>query len=264
MYYGYIRVSTESQARHGGGLDVQRSEIERYAKDHGIKIEEIFCDGGVSGTKESREGIDDLFAVLDKGDYIIIQNTNRLWRDIFAEAAILKTMQNIGADIISIDEPNISLNSILKDPEGALMFGVMSAIATYQRLEINRKLARGRTTKANKGDKPAGVAAYGYAYSADKKHIEINPDEAPTVRRIFSEAQKGQSLEKIAAMLNSQGSRTRRGSSWQKGNLAIILHNDFYIGVVRHQGKEIPGNHEPLISKIQFGKVQAQLKRRHR
>ena len=140
----------------------------------------------------------------------------------------------------------------------------MEALDVYERMSISLKLARGRTTKANKGDKPSGVAPFGYMYSSDKKHIEPNPEEAPIVRKIFSEAQKGQSLEKIAALLNSQGSRTRRGSSWQKGNLAIILHNNFYTGIVTHQGKEIPGNHEPLISRVQYGKVAAQLKRKHR
>ena len=144
------------------------------------------------------------------------------------------------------------------------MFGVMFAIATFQRLEINRKLARGRTAKANKGDKPSGICPFGYQYTADKKHIEPNPEVVPVLRRIFSEAPKGLSLDKIAALLNAQGSRTRRGGEWQKGSLALILHNDFYTGVVRHQGKEIPGNHEPLISRVQYGKVQSQLKRKHR
>ena len=134
----------------------------------------------------------------------------------------------------------------------------------WERMTIARKLARGRTSKAFKGDKPSGTCPFGYQYTADKKHIEPNPEEAQTVRRIFSEAQKGLSLDKIAALLNDQGYKTRRGNPWQKGSLHIILKNDFYIGIVTHQGKSIPGNHDPLISKVQFGKVQAQLKRKHR
>lgn len=264
MFYGYIRVSTETQAEKGGGLDVQRAQIEKYAKDHDIQIENIFCDGGVSGTKEVREGFEELIKVLDKGDFVIVQNTNRLWRDIFAEAAVLKSLMNIGADIISIDEPSVNIDHILHDPEGALMFSVMSGLAMYTRLEVIRKLARGRTNKALKGDKPSGLCPYGYQYTADKKHIELNPEEAVVVRKMFTEAQKGLSLDKIANLLNSQGLRSRRGNLWQKGTIHIILKNDFYTGIVTHQGKAIPGNHTPIISKVQFGKVQAQLKRKHR
>ena len=263
-YYGYIRVSTETQAEKGIGLDVQRGFIQKYADDHEIKITRIFVDAGVSGTKETRDGIDELFSVLERGDIVIIQNTNRLWRDIFAEAAILKTLMNIGADFVSIDEPDVCINKILKDPEGALMFGVMSAIATYQRLEINRKLSRARTTKAHKGDKPAGVCPFGYQYAADKKSVEINQNEAQTVKYIFSEVQKGMSLQNVADSLNRSGITTRNGKQWQRGNLHVILHNRFYIGELEHDGQTIQGNHDAIISKIQFGKVQAALSRKRK
>ena len=265
MYYGYIRVSTETQAEKGGGLDVQRSAIEQYAKDNGLQLEEVFCDAGISGTQESRPELDRLLLeTIREGDVIIVHNTSRLWRSIFAQATVMKAVIQAKANIRSIDEPNFDVYLYQKDPENFMITGMLGMLDQWERMTIARKLARGRASKANKGDKPAGVCPFGYQYSADKKHIEPNPEEAPILRRIFSEAQKGQSIEKIAALLNSQGSRTRRGSSWQKGNLAIILHNTFYTGVVTHQGKEIPGNHEPLISKVQFGKVQSQLKKRHR
>lgn len=264
MYFGYARVSTPTQATKGIGLDVQISQIKSYAESHGYALQEIFSDSGVSGTKETREGIEKLFAALDKGDFVIVQNTNRLWRDIFAEATILKTLMNIGADIISIDEPDINIEKILKDPEGALMFGVMSAIAAYQRLEINRKLGRARTTKAKAGDKPAGRVPYGYKYADDRKSIEVNQDESVIVRQIFSLAQMGNSTSKIAKTLNEKGLRTRSGNPWAKSSIRFILQNRFYLGIVLHQGREIPGNHTPLVSKVQFGKCQSQLKKHHR
>lgn len=263
-YFGYTRVSTKSQAERGGGLDVQRSQIEEYAAAHGYHIEQIFSDEGVSGTKETRGGLDELVSSLSKGDFVIIQNTNRLWRDIFAEAAILKTFMNIGADFISIDEPENCIDRIVNDPEGALMFGVMSAIASYQRLEINRKLARGRTTKARTGWKPAGCTPYGYRYALDGKQIEVDPGEAPAVKRMFSLAQSGKSLQQIADAMNKDGVKTRRENAWSAGSVRAVLRNPFYTGTLTHQGKEIAGNHAALISKVQYGKVGAALERRHR
>ena len=265
MYYGYIRVSTETQAEKGGGLDVQRGAIEKYAKDHGITLERIFCDAGISGTQENRPALDELLLeTLQEGDVVIVHNTSRLWRSIFAQATVMKAIINAKANICSIDEPNFDVYKYQNDPENFMITGMLGMLDQWERMTIARKLARGRTSKANKGDKPAGSCPYGYRYTADKKHVEPDPEEVPTLRRIFSEAQKGLSMDKIAALLNEQGLKTRKGNDWQKGSLHLILKNNFYTGVVTHQGKEIPGNHEPLISKVQFGKVQSQLKKRHR
>ena len=265
MFYGYIRVSTETQAEKGGGLDVQRSAIEKYAADHGITIQKIFCDAGISGTQESRPELDALLLdALTEGDTVIVHNTSRLWRSIFAQATVMKAVIQAKANIISIDEPNFDVYKYQQDPENFMITGMLGMLDQWERMTIARKLARGRTSKANKGDKPSGVCPFGYRYTVDKKHIEPDPDEAQTVKLIFTEGQKGTSLVKIAKMLNDQGIKTRRGCEWQKGNLHLILKNNFYTGIVTHQGKEIPGNHEPLISKVQFGKVQSQLKRKHK
>ena len=48
-YYGYVRVSTETQAEKGYGLDAQRTEIEKYAAGQGLQLAEIFADAGISG-----------------------------------------------------------------------------------------------------------------------------------------------------------------------------------------------------------------------
>jgi DNA invertase Pin-like site-specific DNA recombinase len=265
MFYGYIRVSTETQAEKGGGLDVQRTAIQKYAADNGIILEKIFCDAGISGTQESRPELDALLLeTITEGDIIIVHNTSRLWRSIFAQATVMKAVIQAKANIISIDEPNFDVYKYQQDPENFMITGMLGMLDQWERMTIARKLARGRTNKANRGDKPSGVCPYGYRYTADKKHVEPDPAEAPIVKQIFSEGQKGTSLQKIADMLNEKGIKTRKGNDWQRGNLHLIVHNNFYTGIVTHQGMTIPGNHEPLISKVQFGKVQSQLKRKNK
>ena len=265
MFYGYIRVSTETQAEKGGGLDVQRTAIQKYAADNGIILEKIFCDAGISGTQESRPELDALLLeTITEGDIIIVHNTSRLWRSIFAQATVMKAVIQAKANIISIDEPNFDVYKYQQDPENFMITGMLGMLDQWERMTIARKLARGRTNKANRGDKPSGVCPYGYRYTVDKKHVEPDPAEAPIVKQIFSEGQKGTSLQKIADMLNEKGIKTRKGNDWQRGNLHLIVHNTFYTGIVTHQGMTIPGNHEPLISKVQFGKVQSQLKRKNK
>ncbi len=264
MFYGYIRVSTETQAEKGGGLDVQKAAINKYAADKGIQLEKIFCDAGISGTQENRPALDELLLeTIKEGDTIIVHNTSRLWRSIFAQATVMKAVMQAKANIRSIDEPSFDVYLYQKDPENFMITGMLGMLDQWERMTIARKLARGRNSKASKGDKPAGLCPYGYRYTADKKHVEPDPAEAPVVRQIFSAAQKGSSIEKIAQALNESGSRTRKGNAWTKASLHLIMRNRFYTGIVIHQDKEIPGNHEPLVSKVQFGKVQAQLKRKN-
>jgi DNA invertase Pin-like site-specific DNA recombinase len=52
--FGYCRVSTARQAAEGESLDVQRRQIEGYAHMHGLALEEIVIEEGVSGRSQSQ------------------------------------------------------------------------------------------------------------------------------------------------------------------------------------------------------------------
>lgn len=284
-YYGYIRVSTGTQAEKGYGLDAQQDGIKKYAAANGITITDIYQDAGISAnmhddadddTLLKRHALMELLSVVEAGDTVIVLNTSRLWRSDMTKVLVRRELMRHSVKIISVEQPRYDLYS--KDPNEFFINSMMELIDVYDRMNIALKLARGRAIKANKGDKPAGICPYGYQYAADKKSVEINPDEAATVKYIFSEAQKGSSLQKIADALNAQGVPTRYGGQerktkqgdvtvsgqWKRGTVHLIVHNRFYIGELEHDGQTIPGNHEPIISKIQFGKVNAALSRRHK
>ncbi|MBQ2013317.1 MAG: recombinase family protein [Bacteroidaceae bacterium] len=268
-YYGYCRVSTETQAEKGFGLESQEQELRKYAAATEIELAGVFIDAGISGNMKDtdadeaigkREGLMELLAALEDGDAVIVLNTSRLWRSDMTKAIIRRELMRRGAKLISIEQPKYDLYN--KDPNDYLINAIMEALDVYERMSISLKLARGRTVKARGGDKPAGVCPTGYRYTADKKSVEVDPVEAVIVRRIFTEGQKGLSLNKIAQLLNAEGYKTRRGKAWSAGGVQVILHNRFYVGELEHQGKTIKGNHTPLISKVQFGKCQAQLDRK--
>lgn len=269
--YGYIRVSTKTQAEHGNGLDVQRKAIEQYATDNGLTLEKIFEDAGISGTKESRPALDELvLETIQAGDIIIVHNTSRLWRDIFAQATIMKAVTTVGAFIKSIDDPDFDIYSFSHDPGNFMITSMMGMLDQWERMTITRKLARGRASKASKGDKPSGVCPFGYEYSADKKSVVINQAEAQTVKRMFSLAQCGTSIQSIAQTLEAEGVTNRKGKPFGRSSIYAILDNRFYIGELTHTPEPTPdnptpepviyqGNQTPIISKVQFGKVQSKL-----
>lgn len=269
MIYAYYRVSTETQAEHGGGLETQRQNVERYCVDHGLTIDDEFTDAGISGAIgdvddddaiNKRAALVEMLATVKDGDTVIVMNTSRLWRSDTAKVLIRRELMRRHVRVIAVENEQFDLYAT--NPNERFMNGIMELMDEWERLTIALKLAKGRAAKAANGDKPAGVVPYGYRYTRDKKHVEIDEAEAANVRAIFSAAQRGETIRQIAEGLNAQQIMTRRGKSWQAGNVGAILHNRFYVGELQHNDQTITGNHEAIISKIQFGKVAAQLARR--
>lgn len=271
MFYAYYRVSTETQAEKGGGLETQRQNIEKYCATNGITLAAEFTDAGISGAVKATEdddairkrpGLMDMLVTAKEGDTVIVMNTSRLWRTDTAKVFIRRELMKRNIRIASVEQPSFDLYS--PNPSDKLFATLMEAMDEWERDTIALKLAKGRTAKAKNGDKPAGCTPHGYRFTADKKHVEIDEAEAAAVRLMFSEGQKGRSLAQIAAIVTEKGYRTRRGGVWSAGSVQAILRNRFYLGELTHQGKTITGNHPALISKVQFGKVSAQLDSRKR
>lgn len=270
MIAGYVRVSTQTQSEQGYGLKDQQDAIRDYCRTNGITLDRIFADEGISGRIDDTDDDDalskrtaliELFASIEDGGTIIVKNTSRLWRSDMAKALIRRQIMKRNIRVISIEQPRFDLYS--ENPNDRFFATLMEAVDELERAQIAIRLAKGRKAKARTGSKPAGVCPYGYTYSADKKNIVIVDDEAKVIKRIFSEAMKGRSLAKIAEGLNMDGLQTRRGA-WTSGGLSVILHNQFYCGTLTHDGVAYAGTHEPIISKITFGKVQSQMEKRQR
>jgi site-specific DNA recombinase len=189
---GYIRVSTQGQAKDGYSLSYQQEEIEKYCKEQGWNLIELFSDEGISGAKVDedtmevqREGFQNMLTSLPHQgiDYVVVLNTSRLWRSDIVKVLAHRELKKQDVDIRSIEHPTYSIHK--KDPSDFLINGLMELLDAYQRLEISMKLGKGRNKKAREGGYAGGRAAFGYKAKKGSKVIEIDSKQAIIVQRVF-------------------------------------------------------------------------------
>lgn len=254
---GYIRVSTANQVKEGYSLGEQLDEIEKFCKANGFNLVDTFKDEGKSGAKTDkdeekieREGLLDMLDRIKEGDikYIVVLSTNRLWRSDMVKMIIHRELKRYGVDIKSIDTPTYSIYT--SNPTDVLINGVLEVLDRYERLDIARKLARGRKKKAEGGGYSGGGVPYGYKAVRGAKVIEIVPEEARMVRRVFelSGEYPNMSLRKMASQLTTEGYKGRKGKNIGPMLVKRILgHEDFYRGFIKYGGVEFIGRHDPIL-----------------
>lgn len=264
---GYVRVSTETQAEKGYGKDVQVSAIIDYCKANNLELVEVFYDLGISGTSIERDGLTELVAALSEGNIkrIVVMNTSRLWREDTAKVLIKRELQKLDVHICSIEQKDYDIYS--KDPNDFLVNGMMELLDQYDRMTLNSKLAKGRREKAKSGVKACGSAPLGYRWKHEgvkKPIVVIEEDRAECVQFIFKSYLELNTLRKVQKRLKEQGYKTQQGKEFSIMSIKNILTNRFYLGEVKHGEMNFDGNHEPLVNKITFGKVQAQLQKNNK
>ncbi|MEM1506341.1 recombinase family protein [Domibacillus sp. 8LH] len=264
---GYVRVSTETQAEKGYGKDVQENAIKEYCKQNGLELVEVFRDLGVSGTLIERDGLTEVLAAVSEGEVktVVVMNTSRLWREDNAKVMIKRQLMKANAEVKSVEQRTYSIYD--KDPNDFLINGMMELLDQYDRLSINMKLAKGRRQKAKGGVKACGNAPIGYKWKhegVDKPIIIIDEEKSPIVKEIFKSYLEHKSLLKVQRHLKEKGYKSQQGKDFSTMAIRNILTNRFYLGELKHSDLNVSGQHEPLINRITFGKVGAQLQKNKR
>lgn len=247
--YGYIRVSTKTQVLTGLGLEVQEKMIREYCEAQGWELLGIFRDEGVSGAEIDRPGLSDLLETLNGVKDVVVANTSRLWREIYAQAIITKLLKDGCIRVHSVEDPRYDLYS--NDPNAQLINAIMSAIDIWERSMITRKLFRARRQKAMKGEKASGRAPYGYRWAGGK--VVPSQEEAEVVRQIFRKYATGRySISRLGKVIG-------RSASW----VGHVLRNPFYMGWLEWGDVKRQGAHEAIVTEQLFNEVQGVLDRKN-
>lgn len=149
--FAYVRVSSTAQV-DGTGLDRQEESIRAFAKANGYKIVQVFSDKGVSGTTDGvdRPGLADLANALEEGITVIVENADRLARDLLVSEVILGQFRETGVPVF--DCSGIELTNIDGDSTRTLIRQVLGAVAEFNKTQLVQRLKASRERiKAKEG-----------------------------------------------------------------------------------------------------------------
>jgi len=247
---GYARVSSEGQL-DGYSIPQQKEIIENYCKIKGWNLVKIYVDGGFTGANTKRPALQDLIEHLDCYDLVLVYRLDRLSRSQRDTLALVDQFAEHDVKFASIQE-----NFDTSTPLGMAMLGILSVFAQLERENIKERMSLGRRGRIQKGLWRAGSnVPTGYDYIDG--HLIIREDEAEQIRKIFELYLKGWTINQIRHYMHAN--YTNRYSSWaQQSAVSTTLRNALYIGMLpsKTEGKIYQGEHEPIIDKETFDKVQ--------
>ena len=265
----YTRKSTEHNLDLAfNSLDAQREACEAYIKSQAhegwVLVKDRFDDGGLSGASLDRPA---LLILLDKVrarqiDIIVVYKVDRLTRSLADFAKLVDLFDGHGVSFVSVTQSFNTTSSM-----GRLTLNVLLSFAQFEREVIGERVRDKIAASKRRGIWVGGPVPLGYR-SVDKK-LEIVPDEADLVRKIFADYLSRGSVSRLAASLNGQGlkpkarqlvnGRTIAASHYRVGPLAHLLKNRFYIGEVVYRGETHKGEHPAILDRDLFEAVQSRL-----
>jgi site-specific DNA recombinase len=231
----YARVSSEQQAE-AQTIASQVAALRARLETAGLSLpaEREFLDEGHSGATLLRPALERLRDLTAAGgvDQLYVHSPDRLARKYAYQVLLLEEFARAGVEVIF-------LNRELKTtPEDELLLQVQGMVAEYERAKILERSRRGKRHAASCGAVSVlSTAPYGYRYVPKEKggggaQYEINAEEAPVVRQIFTWVGRDRlSIGEVTRRLNQAGERTRTGKTrWDRGTVWGMLKNPAYQG----------------------------------
>jgi putative DNA-invertase from lambdoid prophage Rac len=194
--YGYLRVSTLTQAREGESLEAQRLQVTSYAVSKGLKLpdENVFVEAGVSGGSEFQERPEGakLFQILSEGDMVVFPKLDRAFRNTRNALNVLHELKARGISVHFIDlGGDVTGNGV-----GAIVFTILSAFATFERERIAARIREVKQLKKAQGKFTGGKRAFGYEVIDGVKIPR--EDEQAVIQEMLSMRKAGATYRGIA------------------------------------------------------------------
>ncbi|MFH1124542.1 MAG: recombinase family protein [Pseudomonadota bacterium] len=217
---GYVRVSTEDQAKEGVSLDNQKSKIVAYCHLKDLDLSEIIEDAGISAKNLKRPGVQKVLnlARTKQVDAIVVYKLDRIFRSTTDALETTKLFEKWGVSFHSIEE-TLDTHSAM----GRFFFTLTAALAEMERRIIGERTKAALSHKRSRNEKTGGDVPYGYDLTPAGILIK-NETEQEVMRLIRRLNRDRYSLWKICRELEQAGHLTKRENLiWHPQTVSAIL-----------------------------------------
>lgn len=224
----YARVSTDSKEQKNS-YNSQIVHYTKYIKENPEwEFVGIYADEGISGTQAKKRTeflrmIDD--ALAGEIDMIIAKSISRFARNTLDTLKYVRLLRQHSVDVYFEKENIHTLNL-----DSEMFLTLYSAFAQAESESTSQNVKMGLKAKMKKGGYCGQANPFGYNWNKKTKKLEINNDEAPTVRLVFELYEKGLGCKKIADRLNELGLKPRVVLKWDSKKVCRIIKNEKYVG----------------------------------
>lgn len=295
----YCRLS-QDDGNNGDSMSItsQKAILEAKAKEMGFTGCQFYVDDGYSGTNSNRPAFQKLLKDVEDGriGVVMTKDLSRLARNYLESGTYIEMFfPQHGVRYIAVNDGIDSLNS-----GGMDITPFKNILNEFYSRDISKKVKTGRLIRAKQGKYMGTTAPFGLKKDpADKNHLIIDEETAPTVRRIFELALKGYGNNKIGKILYTEkvlkpacykkeyfGKYLIKPDdpwNWKQETIVRILRNPVYKGYMWVAGTNkrsfrqrtgayipikdrtiIPAEHEAIVSEEVWDAVQGILDRHTR
>ena len=223
---GYVRVSTDRQAEHGFGLEVQEKAVRDWARAKRIRLLEVAVDRGASGSADvvNRPGLARALGLVTAGKVgaLVVPRMDRLARDLVLQEWVRGEIVRAGGQVRScVDVEDLYLIEDPDNPTGQLVRQILGSVAQYERSMIRLRMRAGLEAKRNAGGYVGGRPPYGWA--AHRGALVPVDLEQATLTRVRRARGRGHSWRQVVDELTTAGVMTRSGNPWTPYGIARAI-----------------------------------------
>ena len=279
----YVRVSSEVEQSIKSFDNQKKYYLKKINSNDNWEFAGIYSDEGISGMNSlKRKGFLKMLVDAENGnfDLLLTKSISRFARNTLDTLKYVRLLKQYNVGIV-FEEENI--NTL--DLKNEMILSILGSVAQQEVVNLSENIKYGIQQKMKEG-KPTGfTGCYGYEYNAEEQEFVVIPEEAEVIRSIFDMYINGSGVEEIKQKLNNAKIPTKTNNEYWRGSIIMkMLKNEKYTGnmilgkyctinnfedkkIIKNKGQSnkylVKNNHEPIISKEKFDKVQEIIKKRY-
>ena len=286
----YCRLSKDDGSAHESlSIRTQKAMLMEYATRNGFGNCQYYVDDGYSGTNSDRPAFQELLDDIRDGKVatVITKDQSRLGRNHIETGTYMEIFfPEHGVRYIAINDGYDSNEQSQMD-----IAPFRNIINEMYAKDTSRKIKSALRTRKKSGKYISSGAPFGYQKDpADHNHLVIDPNTAPVVEYLYSLAEEGLGLHRIAKRLHDEKILKpcyykkemfgrfvddEKMYDWDSAYVSQILHSPVYAGHIIYEAKPtvsmkskkrryipfeeraiVPNTHEAIIPQDRWENVQ--------